>query len=93
MRESAEMVTVKLRYIYRDTDRHGNARVYFWRKGGRKVRIRESLGSRAFFEVYRKLLADGDARLQPQAKSAAGPSPALTAGCVCNISPLRSSGS
>jgi integrase len=69
------MVTVKLRYIYRDTDRHGNARVYFWRKGGRKVRIRESLGSRAFFEVYRKLLADGDARLATPSQECCRPEP------------------
>jgi predicted DNA-binding transcriptional regulator AlpA len=51
------MVTVKLRYVHQDVDRHGNVRTYFWRKGGPKVRIRESLGSQAFLDVYRSLLA------------------------------------
>lgn len=55
------MVTLKLRYVHQDTDRHGNVRTYFWRKGGPKIRIRESLGTQAFFEVYRKLLADAEA--------------------------------
>ena len=32
------MITVKLRYVHEDVDRHGNVRVYFWRKGGRDTR-------------------------------------------------------
>jgi hypothetical protein len=52
------MVTVKLLYVHQDVDRHGNERAYFWRKGGPKVRIRETLGSQAFLDVYRGLLED-----------------------------------
>ena len=58
MMDPTAMVTVKLRYVHQDVDRHGNVRTYFWRKGGPKVRIRESLGSQAFLDVYRGLLAD-----------------------------------
>jgi hypothetical protein len=58
MMDPTAMVTVKLRYVHQDVDRHGNVRTYFWRKGGPKVRIRESLGSQAFLDVYRSLLAD-----------------------------------
>ena len=39
MMDPAAMVTVKLRYVHQDMDRHGNVRTYFWRKGGPKVRI------------------------------------------------------
>ena len=58
MMDPAAMVTVKLRYVHQDIDRHGNVRTYFWRKGGPKVRIRESVGSQAFLDVYRGLLAE-----------------------------------
>ena len=58
MMDPAAMVTVKLRYVHQDVDRHGNVRTYFWRKGGPKVRIRESIGSQAFLDAYRGLLAD-----------------------------------
>src|SRR6476469_2311687 len=58
MRGLADMITVKLRYVHQDVDRHGNVRTYFWRKGGPKVRIRESIGSQAFLDAYRGLLAD-----------------------------------
>jgi integrase len=58
MMDPAAMVTVKLLYVHQDVDRHGNVRTYFWRKGGPKVRIRETLGSQAFLDVYRGLLED-----------------------------------
>jgi hypothetical protein len=58
MMDPAAMVTVKLRYVHQDVDRHGNVRTYFWRRGGSKIRIRESLGSQAFLDVYRSLLRD-----------------------------------
>ena len=54
------MITVRLRYVHQDTDRHGNVRTYFWRKGGPKVRIRELPGTQAFLDVYRKLLAESE---------------------------------
>ena len=55
------MISVKLRFVYDDTDRHGNVRIYFWHKGGRKVRIRETPGTQSFFEVYHELLAQCEA--------------------------------
>lgn len=48
---------VFLRYVYSIPDRHGNARLYFWRgKGHPRVRMREVLGSAAFHERYEELL-------------------------------------
>jgi hypothetical protein len=49
------MVTVKLRHVHQDIDRHGNVRTYFRRKGGPKTRIRQHIGSQAFLEVYHRL--------------------------------------
>ena len=47
---------VKLKFIHRDRDRHGNVRVYFWRKGQSKIRMRAEPGTPEFHEVYRDLL-------------------------------------
>lgn len=60
------MVTRKLRYVYEDTDRHGNVRVYFWRSGTPKARIREAIGTPEFFAVYQKLLAGEGATPPPR---------------------------
>lgn len=48
------MVTIKLPYIIEDVDRYGNVRIYF-RRNGRKVRIRDHLGSHGFHERYAAL--------------------------------------
>ncbi len=55
--------TMKVRYAYvhEDVDRHGNVRVYFWRKGQRKVRMREAPGSPEFAETYKRLLGRSEA--------------------------------
>lgn len=53
-------LNVRLKWIHRDTDRHGNVRVYFWRrraKAGPKIRIQEEPGSEAFLVRYRDLVA------------------------------------
>jgi hypothetical protein len=69
MRDAAAMI-VKLRYVHQDVDRHGNVRIYFWRKGGPKIRIREEVGSQAFLEVYHSLLEDSQAcKLAPARRS------------------------
>ena len=47
---------VKFRYVHRDVDRHGNVRLYFQRKGGPKIRLREEPGSEAFSKAYHALL-------------------------------------
>ncbi|HRN87912.1 MAG TPA: tyrosine-type recombinase/integrase [Hyphomicrobium sp.] len=55
------MVSVKYPYVYEDVDRHGNVRLYFWRKGQRKVRIRETPGTEAFAAHYEQLLHASEA--------------------------------
>jgi len=50
---------IRLKWMHQDTDRHGNVRTYFWRRGangGPKVRIHEAIGSDDFFERYRELV-------------------------------------
>lgn len=44
-----------LRYVSSDTDRHGNVRIYF-RRGGKKVRLRGPINSPEFLEDYRQIL-------------------------------------
>ena len=63
------MVDVRFPYVYEDLDRHGNVRVYFWRKGEKKVRIREPLGSAAFIARYQELINGG---VQPGAPASCG---------------------
>jgi hypothetical protein len=46
---------VDQKYLYKSRDRHGNLRVYF-RRGPKKIRIRERLGSPEFMAVYNALL-------------------------------------
>jgi site-specific recombinase XerD len=55
------MVTVKFSFVYEDVDRHGNVRLYFWRKGQRKVRIRARPGTAEFEAAYRAALAQSKA--------------------------------
>jgi integrase len=43
---------MELRYLSEEVDRHGNVRVYFRRKG-RRVRLRETPGTDAFLAEYR----------------------------------------
>jgi integrase len=52
-------IIAKYPYLCSDVDRHGNVRVYF-RRAGRKVRIREKLDCEAFRRRYDELLAGGD---------------------------------
>jgi integrase len=56
------VVDVQFPYVYTDTDRHGNVRVYYWRgKGMPKTRIKEPLGSPEFVARYKELTGGGDA--------------------------------
>jgi len=54
MKGTAIMVSVRYRYVYEDRDRHGNVRLYFWRKGSgkKKIRLRETPGTAAFQAEY-----------------------------------------
>ena len=65
------MVSVKYPYVYEDVDRRGNVRLYFWRKGQLKVRIRECPGTEEFIARYRTLLDGGETgRLRPNPSAA-----------------------
>lgn len=46
----------RLKYVVEDTDRHGNVRLYF-RRGGRKIRLRGPVGSPEFLTDYRRAAA------------------------------------
>ncbi|MDQ8700581.1 tyrosine-type recombinase/integrase [Hyphomicrobium sp. LHD-15] len=66
------MITVKIPYVHEDVDRHGNVRIYFWRKGQRKIRIREAPGTEGFEKRYRELLAESEAGKLAPSDSAPG---------------------
>lgn len=44
---------IRLRYVVEDTDRHGNVRIYYRRRGRLKVRLPGPIGSPAFLEAYK----------------------------------------
>lgn len=54
---------IDLPYLLRDTDRHGNRRLYFRRRGQRMIRIYERPGTPEFVATYNRLLASSDAGL------------------------------
>jgi integrase/recombinase XerD len=51
------MVTLKLRYLSEDSDRHGNVRYYVRVKGKKKVRIRGVPGTDEFMAAYHAAMA------------------------------------
>jgi integrase len=51
------MVSLRLKYIVEDLDRHGNVRLYFRRPGFRKVRLKGLPGSVEFQAAYADALA------------------------------------
>jgi integrase len=55
------MIQIPVRYVVEDVDRHGNVRLYFRRKGCRKVRMHARRGTPEFFEEYQRLLAQSNA--------------------------------
>jgi integrase/recombinase XerD len=54
------MVRIKLQYVVEDVDRHGNVRLYFRRKGQRKVRLLGLPGSQEFMTAYRAALSGSE---------------------------------
>lgn len=58
---------LRLKYVVEDTDRHGNVRLYYRRKGYPKTRLPEPLGSPAFLAAYRA--AEASAKEPPPEKS------------------------
>ncbi len=59
-----------LKYLVKDTDRHGNVRVYV-RRHGRKVRIRELATVEDFMAAYRAALERGSVEAPPKSAAAA----------------------
>jgi integrase/recombinase XerD len=56
------MVTLRLRFVISDQDRHGKIRYYFRRKGEKKVRLRGMPGSQEFMDAYALALASVTSR-------------------------------
>ncbi|SHG55110.1 tyrosine-type recombinase/integrase [Bradyrhizobium erythrophlei] len=49
--------TIDLKYLYEDVDRYGNVRIYFRRKGARKVCLKQPIGSAEFIAEYKQAFA------------------------------------
>jgi len=64
--------TIELKYLVEDVDRYGKARIYFRRKGQRKVPLRAPVGSTEFLQEYRDALAG---KIKPKADTKRVPSP------------------
>jgi integrase len=60
--------TIDLKYIYEDVDRYGNVRIYFRRKGARKVCLKQSIGSVEFITEYKLAFAGRAIAAAPQQK-------------------------
>ncbi len=54
-------VKITLPYVIADRDRHGNVRLYYWRKGRPKIRLRSAPGSAAFLAEVEAARAASDA--------------------------------
>ena len=70
--------TIELRYLVEDVDRYGKARIYFRRKGQRKVPLRAPVGSTEFLQEYRDALA-GKIKTKADAKRVPAPTGSLRA--------------
>lgn len=62
------MVSIKLRYLVEDRDRHGTIRLYLRIPGQPKIRMREKIGTDEFFGAYEAAVAA--AKLRPALPSA-----------------------
>ena len=68
------------RYLVEDVDRHGNVRIYFRRKGQRKIRLREVPGTAAFDAEYQRAFSGEALPVSPTRHSAPMPG---TMGWLC----------
>lgn len=59
-----------LKYVYEDVDRHGNVRIYVWRRGHKKVRLTKTPGTDEFLSEYRDALSG--LKLTPKKSTAVG---------------------
>lgn len=64
------MTRIKLPYVVRDTDRHGNVRFYFRKRGEVKLRLPGELGSTEFMAAY-----DACLKGKPIPRTETGPQP------------------
>ena len=51
------MASIKLKYVVEDVDRHGNVRIYFRRRGQKKIRLHGMPGSQEFMAAYQLALS------------------------------------
>lgn len=77
------MVTLKIKYLIEDIDRHGNVRRYVRVPGRPKVRIREQPGTVQFMAAYERAIAGGEERPRQAREVARGSFRAL---CVAYYS-------
>jgi len=63
------MAILRLDYVTRDKDRHGNVRYYFRRPGKKKIRLRGQPGSDEFMAAYAAALAGEKGQAEPRHKS------------------------
>jgi integrase len=61
------------RYLVEDVDRHGNVRIYFRRKGERKIRLKEVPGTAAFDAEYKRAFSGEALPVSPSRHGAAMP--------------------
>ena len=59
------MVTLRLRFVVSDRDRHGNVRYYFRRRGEKKVRLHGIPASKEFMDAYALALGSVTSRPAP----------------------------
>ncbi len=62
---------INLPYVVPDTDRHGNVRLYYWRKGRPKIRLRCEPGTAAFMAEVEAAKAASDAAAPKSARDIA----------------------
>ena len=60
------MVKLRFRYVVEDVDRHGNARLYFRRRGQAKIRLFGLPGSVEFMTAYSTALASSEQQQPPR---------------------------
>lgn len=65
---------IDLKYCHEEPDRHGNIRVYFRKRGRKRIRLKQSPGTPAFMEEYEKAMAgrgsDGNVALERREREA-----------------------
>lgn len=59
-------MTIKLKYVLEDVDRHGNVRVYFKKRGLGKTRLHAAVGTPEFHKEYHAALAAAESGVAAQ---------------------------